>query len=145
MKTNPEWTVFIIFTSTITVYSYILRIFELPYYRQVEHGEDSYRAFDSYFNSVWCVIITMSTVGYGDISPSTTPGKCMGIIMALSGSFLFSLVVVTVAKIFDLEYNQHMAVRHIRITRAAAVTISSSIKHFLEKRKYYILKNSRNP
>lgn len=34
MIVNPEWTVFIIFTSMVFIFSYILRVFEIPFYRQ---------------------------------------------------------------------------------------------------------------
>jgi hypothetical protein len=30
---NPEWTVFVLFASTIFILAYVLRIFELPYFR----------------------------------------------------------------------------------------------------------------
>jgi hypothetical protein len=38
-----------------------------------------------------------------------------------------------------------MALRHIRITRRAAVTISAGIKYFLAKKKYYLLKETIDP
>jgi len=33
MKVNPEWTVIILFGSTILILAYILRIFEMPAYK----------------------------------------------------------------------------------------------------------------
>jgi hypothetical protein len=38
-----------------------------------------------------------------------------------------------------------MALRHIRLTRRAAVTISSGIKYFLAKKRFYMLKQSLDP
>ena len=73
----------------------------------------------------------MTTVGYGDIAPSTQPGRIVAIIIALWGTVLISLVVVSVSSIFELSSSQLMAMRHIRVTRSAAVTISRSIKFFL--------------
>jgi len=95
---------------------------------------------DRYFNAIWCTVITLTSVGYGDLAPSTTPGRTIAMIIALSGSFLLSIVVVTVLSIFELTHSQKMALRHIRLTRRAAVTISSSIKYFLAKKRYYMLK-----
>ena len=84
------------------ILAYILRIFEIPYFRGVDKGADTYMALDPYFNSVWCIVITMTTVGYGDISPSTLPGRCVAMIAALWGAFLISLLVVTMSSFFDL-------------------------------------------
>jgi hypothetical protein len=60
-------------------------------------------ALDPYFNSVWCIVITMTTVGYGDIAPATLPGRCVAMIAALWGAFLISLLVVTMSSFFDLS------------------------------------------
>mmetsp|Transcript_16179 Transcript_16179/g.25061 ORF Transcript_16179/g.25061 Transcript_16179/m.25061 type:complete len:113 (-) Transcript_16179:657-995(-) len=106
----------------------------MPYFRKVENGE-----LDPFFNSIWVVIITMTTVGYGDIAPKTTPGRCVAMVVALWGAFLISLLVVTVGSVFELNENQKMALRHIRLTRKAATTLSSGIKYFLAKKRYYLL------
>ena len=98
---SPEWTVIILFSSTIMILAYILRVFELPYFRYA----DEYSQFDHYFNSIWVVIITLTTVGYGDIAPSTLPGRVVAMIIALWGAFLISLLVVTTSSIFELSHN----------------------------------------
>jgi hypothetical protein len=33
MKVNPEWTVAIMFSATVLILGYLMRIFEIPYYR----------------------------------------------------------------------------------------------------------------
>jgi hypothetical protein len=38
-----------------------------------------------------------------------------------------------------------MALRHIRLTRRAAVTISTGIKFFLAKKRYYAIKQMISP
>jgi potassium intermediate/small conductance calcium-activated channel subfamily N protein 2 len=50
--------------------------------------------FNNLFNSVWCVVITMTTIGYGDFFPRTIYGRIMDIIVAVWGIFIVSLTVV---------------------------------------------------
>ena len=45
---------------------------------------------------VYTIIITMTTVGYGDLSPHTSIGKAICIITALWGAFMISLMVLLV-------------------------------------------------
>jgi hypothetical protein len=64
--------------------------------------------------------VTITTVGYGDISPKTTPGKFLISVSAIWGAFMISLVVVIVSSVFDLKKNQRKALKHIQVTRSAA-------------------------
>lgn len=47
------------------------------------------------WNSMWCVIITMATVGYGDFVPKTTLGQVVAILACIWGNFLISLMVIS--------------------------------------------------
>ena len=87
-----------------------MRIFELPFYR---HSWIDDSLFDNYFYSIWLIVITITTVGYGDIAPHTFQGKIIAIITALFGAFLISLLVLAVSSVFDLNKNQQKALRHI--------------------------------
>ena len=100
---HPEQTVFIVFSSTILILAYLMRIFELPFYR---HSWIDDSIFDNYFISVWLIIITITTVGYGDLAPHTYQGKCIAIVTALIGAFLISLLVLAVNSVFELTKNQ---------------------------------------
>lgn len=120
---EPEKSVIIMFIGTVCLFAYIVRIFEIPYLRQTNDGTN----FDSYFNAVWFTVITLTTVGYGDVSPGTQPGKIVTIILGFWGSIFLALLVGTVMSIFNLDHDQEMALRHIRLTRHAAQSICSSI------------------
>jgi voltage-gated potassium channel len=47
--------------------------------------------FSSIPNTMWWGVVTLSTVGYGDIYPITPLGKLVGAVVALSGIALFAL------------------------------------------------------
>ena len=122
--------------------SYLIRIYELPFFR--ETSTDFGGRLD-YFNSIWLISITITSVGYGDVYPHTNPGKIIAIFAAFWGAFLVSLLVVAATSLFALENNQKKAEKHIILTRSAAKTITIACKYFLVKKQYYIEKIKFNP
>lgn len=132
----PDKTVLIIFFTTVFLAAYLLRLAELPFYRK--QGADF-----SYFNSVWLTVITLTTVGYGDISTVTVPGRILTMALALWGTILLSLVVVVLSGIFELDNNQMMALKDIKLKRAAAGSICASIEYFKAKRDARLLRKQK--
>ena len=59
--------------------------------------------FDDYTTSIWCVVITMTTVGYGDVAAISPFGRIVSIINALWGAFIISLLVASINNIFELN------------------------------------------
>ncbi len=59
--------------------------------------------FDTILKSIWWSVITLSTVGYGDIIPQTVPGKILGGLAAISGFGMFALPAGILANGFAIE------------------------------------------
>jgi len=78
---------------------------------------------------------TITTVGYGDITPATVPGRCTAMIVAFWGAYLIAILVLTVTSYFELDSQQRIALSHIDLSSKAATTISRSIKYFLAKKR----------
>lgn len=94
--------------------------------------------FDDLNNSLWLILMTITTVGYGDITVHTVPGRFITMFAALWGAVMISLVVLVSANIFKLGKSQTKALRHIRVTRSAAKSIKCGMQYFIAKKKYYI-------
>lgn len=89
--------------------AYMLRVFERPL------SEISGQNFDSFYTSFWCVIITMTTVGYGEVYPKTIFGRLLGIALCIWGALQVSLFVVTVSR--QLELTQLQSNAYVLIQR----------------------------
>ncbi len=49
---------------------------------------------------LWWALVTITTVGYGDVTPKTLGGRLVGVALMVGGLVSFSLVTATVASIF---------------------------------------------
>lgn len=91
-----------------------MRIYEMPYY--IYESIIVYQRRPeglSVFESIWLVLMTIFTVGYGDISPNTEFGKVIATLSAIWGAFLVSLNVLVVNNFFQLTLPQERAKNHI--------------------------------
>lgn len=52
------------------------------------------------FDALWWSLVTIATVGYGDLFPVTTNGRLLGTLVILSGVFLFSVLAGFLARKF---------------------------------------------
>ena len=64
----------------------------------------------SFGNGVYWAITTMTTVGYGDISPKTTEGKIIAVIVMLVGIGTATLVIGAVAQRFLAPTVEHVEI-----------------------------------
>lgn len=92
--------------------------------------------FDDYVTAMWCVIITMTTVGYGDVTAVSPFGRIISIINALWGAFVISMLVSSIGKIFDLLEKQKRAIVDITNAKQAAATLKSSFRYFTAKSEF---------
>ena len=95
-------------TLSVLILATLLKIFEWPFGYATGCAD-----WNGWFTSVWCIIITMTTVGYGDVYPHTFPGRCVCIFTAIWGTFLISLLILSVNEIFALNDKENKAIDHL--------------------------------
>lgn len=136
IATYPFIINFILFIMCWILCSYILRLFE-RYFDEV-NGQD----LGNFINDLWCVFISMTTVGYGDISPKSFFGKIIIIFCSMFGLFLIGLLVISVTNyltINGLELNVYIillkAIRMEERDKRAFKTIAQYLKSIKEVNK----------
>ena len=68
--------------------------------------ESSRGGINTPLDAVWYVISTVSTVGYGDVTPDTVGGKIVGIILMIVGVGFFSLLTAYLSSLFMEEHEE---------------------------------------
>lgn len=57
--------------------------------------------FGTMWGSIWWAVVTMTTVGYGDMSPTTGPGQCVAILIMITSIGIVGSLISIVSSAFD--------------------------------------------
>jgi hypothetical protein len=130
LKTRPFLMIVSVIFPSFFILGIFLRVFERPY------DEMSELNFASYLNAVWCCAVTMATIGYGDLYPTTLFGRVVAIICAMWGAFAFSMIVFTLESSLQLSQNKNKAFQAIVRSRAAAKAILAALSYNLAQKRH---------
>eukprot|EP01012_Entosiphon_sulcatum_P055818 TRINITY_DN7838_c0_g1_i2.p1 TRINITY_DN7838_c0_g1~~TRINITY_DN7838_c0_g1_i2.p1 ORF type:complete len:973 (+),score=146.67 TRINITY_DN7838_c0_g1_i2:89-3007(+) len=85
--------------------------------------------FQSIPGSFWLVIVTMTTVGFGDVYPITLPGKLVAGACAVSGILFLSFPIIIVGAAFDDHHARQKRLEERRLellNRASSAIMAAS-------------------
>lgn len=137
MRSKPIFLNFSLFFISIIIIAQMIRIAESPLGR-FENQMDLH----SYGNCVWLIILTMSTVGYGDLYPKTFFGRTIIFFCSIFGVIIVSFMVVTVKNELDmtvLESKAYAVIKKVelkeKLKKQAASIIGKGVRIFMGVRK----------
>jgi Ion channel len=87
-KKRPITLLAMLMLAVIYMFAYSLYIIE----NQILVRSGKTANIDSFMTSVWMIVVTITTVGYGDITPRTRLGRLVVMVAATSGIILLSLM-----------------------------------------------------
>ena len=103
LKERPYTVVISVLFLSIMFFGVALRAAERPFMKV--SGKD----WDYIWNGMWCIIVTMTTVGYGDFYPTTHLGRFIDVIACFWGTFLVSLMVLSLTISSELTPQERKA------------------------------------
>jgi hypothetical protein len=85
----------------VIIGGFCLRVFERPF-----RDPSVQDWFDDYGNAMWCIVITMTTVGFGDVFPITIFGRIIGTLACVWGILVIGLMMVAVQNMLFFDPGQ---------------------------------------
>lgn len=139
LKERPYTVVISVLFISIMFFGVALRTAERPFMKV------SNKDWDYIWNGMWCIIITMATVGYGDFYPTTHLGRVVDVIACFWGTFLVSLMVLSLTisseltpqerKAYDIIKKKEAKV-HLEVSAANTIKSAIRLRIFLKRNPF---------
>ena len=101
-KDHPLKLIVIVYGLSSLLLAYALYLAERPL--ALWHGGFSQKkAATDFANSLWLIIMTATTVGYGDYFPKTPLGRIIIMLVAIWGTLVVSVMVVVVGNTLSMQ------------------------------------------
>ncbi|EAR85675.3 small-conductance calcium-activated potassium channel protein (macronuclear) [Tetrahymena thermophila SB210] len=139
MQTNPMQVYWFCYIFSLFFYSYAMRICERPLIRDPPaEGGPNIPHFDQIAVPIWCIMITIPTVGYGDTFPVTNHGRFFSAMAAISGTFITSIMVnslINILLINFLEAKSFYILSKLSVLQKLRLAASQMFLYINKKRK----------
>jgi hypothetical protein len=100
--------------SLIPIFMIVIYLYALVF-KVVEDfdPEGVYTRFNNITNCLWFILVTMTTIGYGDFTPVTMIGRIIIVTCCIVGVFMISLIFSSFVVLTDLENSELEAYNQI--------------------------------
>jgi NhaP-type Na+/H+ or K+/H+ antiporter len=102
--------------------SYCMRVAEAP----------ANRFHSSHFwNNLWFIVVTASTVGYGDNVPSTHLGRLISVVVIIMGTIIISMMTAAATEWLILNQQETLLFEHAKSARSNR-RVTESVTAYLQ-------------
>ncbi|ROI16386.1 Potassium voltage-gated channel subfamily C member 1 [Anabarilius grahami] len=109
-------------TVPLMLFSCTLIFGTMAYYAEFKHIDFSFIDIPS---SCWWAVVTLTTVGYGDMYPITVPGKCVAILCAMVGVLLIILPVPIIVSEF-IKFNSLLKTKYSMARKKEKISVHTA-------------------
>lgn len=116
MKSNPLKVLVTALLVSIMTFAYAVKVCERPLIYALSKKELTIHPdnplfpikndVSNYYNSLWLMMVTMTTVGYGDFYPRTTPGRAITFFACIFGVIVVSLMTIILMNFTDMNNSE---------------------------------------
>ena len=131
-KTFPFLSLLFLFLLICISFALCIRIFELHYWETQSNVTQNWKYT---WNALWCVFVSMTTVGYGDFYPKTHFGRMLIICSCISGVYFISLMMMFMAQkslLTESEQKAYKLITRIQLRNKLKDINSQLIFHALQ-------------
>lgn len=142
LKSRPFQMISIMMVVSVLICALALRTCEYglkPLYSKSSLKGDN--NLQSFTNCLWVVIVSMSTVGYGDMTPKSSLGRLIGVFACVIGMLLVSLIVVALSVIVEFTEEEKKAYCIVKKKQADDIAYEQAANVIKTIFEYYHWKN----
>lgn len=143
LKNRPYLFVVVLSLTFLIILSFIMKVIEAPIYYQLVDSDPTIKDYTTFINSAWSVIVTMTTIGYGDFFPRSNLGRFVVMLNAVLGNLIVSLMILSLQNSMFFNTNEDKAFNEIlRLTSEkevedeSAKLFSLTFRFLSSKKKY---------
>jgi hypothetical protein len=138
LRTNPFHIYAMTVISLLFAFQFIIKVFESSVNEYIEDAK-----LNNSFDVIYYCLITMFTVGYGDIAVKTEGGRLFIVILTVIGSFLIALFVMSLTNILNKspieikQYNLLTRINLIEQNQENAKKVAIEFAELISKRQIF--------
>lgn len=100
-------------------------------------------SLEYFWNCIWLIFVTQTTVGYGDMYPQTHLGRGFIMSICMLGTFLISYFVISTAKVTECESEESNFIKFYGFKRETGVALRPSAITTIQRWWRFMLKRKR--